>query len=125
MIISNWIIVIQGTNRSNELLKTTVKTILLAECNETLINYNKIVNRPEFRGGINASQYCANDPETHNDSCQGDSGGPLQFFPLNSSIATVVGIVSFGVSCGSTLPSLYTRVAYYLDWIEPIVWPNP
>lgn len=32
-----------------------------------------------------------------------------------------VGIISFGIGYGS-LPSIYTRVAYYLEWIEPIVW---
>lgn len=58
------------------------------------------------------------------DSCEGDSGGPLQYFPPTSKIATVVGIVSFGISCGTILPSIYTRVAYYVDWIEPYVWPN-
>lgn len=53
------------------------------------------------------------------------SGGPLQYFPSNeSAVATVIGIVSFGIGCGSRLPSVYTRVAYYLDWIEPIVWPE-
>lgn len=37
-------------------------------------------------------------------------------------MATVVGITSFGVSCGSTLPSVYTRVAYYTEWIERTAW---
>lgn len=55
----------------------------------------------------------------------GDSGGPLQMFEQKSSaIATVVGVVSFGASCGTELPGIYTRVAFYIDWIESIVWPN-
>lgn len=54
---------------------------------------------------------------------QGDSGGPLQIFS-SPAMGTVIGVVSFGISCGTSLPSIYTRVAYYMDWIESIVWPN-
>lgn len=58
---------------------------------------------------------------------QGDSGGPLQIHEGDSdeadSIATVVGIVSFSVTCGSTFPSVYTRIASYREWIESVVWP--
>lgn len=111
--------------KSNELLKTQVKTMPLEECNDTMTFYNLLVNLPAFRDGISQSQYCAYDPQNGNDSCQGDSGGPLQFFAdSNVGVATIVGIVSFGLDCGAELPSIYTRVAYYLDWIEPIVWPN-
>lgn len=57
---------------------------------------------------------------------QGDSGGPIQFDKIvddDSSIATVVGIISFGVDCGYNLPGVYTRVANYREWIESVVWP--
>lgn len=70
-------------------------------------------------------QICAYDPKAASDACQGDSGGPLQMFESKSlAIATVVGVVSFGASCGTELPGVYTRVAFYIDWIESIVWPN-
>lgn len=99
--------------------------MLLEECNTTLLDSNKILNFATLRTGVSEGQYCAYDPKAGNDSCQGDSGGPLQFFSDNTSgIATVVGIVSFGIGCGSTLPGIYTRVAHYLDWIESVVWPN-
>lgn len=82
------------------------------------------VNQAALRNGIIQGQYCAYDPKARNDSCQGDSGGPLQYFAdKESGIATVLGIISVGFGCGTALPSLYTRVAAYLDWIEPIVWP--
>lgn len=96
----------------------------LNECNEVALKYNTRVNLPAYRNGIGQSQYCAYDPQGRNDSCQGDSGGPLQFFPNPDALATVVGVVSFGISCGTELPAFYTRVAYYLDWIESFVWPN-
>lgn len=114
-----------GINRPNELRKTELKTVPFAKCNATLVELNQIINQAAFRDGLNQGQYCAQDFKRMSDSCQGDSGGPLQYFPrANSTLATVVGIVSFGLSCGSDLPSVYTRVSYYLDWIEAIVWPN-
>lgn len=75
--------------------------------------------------GINEGQICAIDPNattTRADSCTGDSGGPLQIFPPDSKVATVVGVVSFGIGCGSQLPGVYTKVAYYIKWIESHVW---
>lgn len=95
----------------------------LSICNSTLYDYNRQINQPSLRNGISQSQCCAYDPQAKNDACQGDSGGPLQTFS-SPSIGTIVGIVSFGISCGTSLPGVYTRVAYYIDWIEEIVWSN-
>jgi secreted trypsin-like serine protease len=62
------------------------------------------------------------------DACQGDSGGPIQIKQIssvnNENYYIVVGVTSFGASCGSSIPGVYTRVSEYLDWIEGIVWPN-
>lgn len=111
-------------NRTNELLKAELKTLSLEQCNNTVLEYNKTPNHAAFRSGVSESQYCAHDPNGINDSCQGDSGGPLQIYPPGAYMANIVGIVSFGISCGSAWPGIYTRVAYYLDWIESHVWPN-
>lgn len=54
---------------------------------------------------------------------QGDSGGPLQVI-MPSNFATIVGVTSFGTSCGTDIPSVYARVAFYLDWLESVIWPN-
>lgn len=96
----------------------------LAQCNETLLHYNRDANQKALRTGISKSQYCAYNPNRRSDSCPGDSGEPLQVFPSGSVLSTIVGIGSFGIVCGAELPSVYTRVAYYLYWIESIVWPN-
>lgn len=96
----------------------------LAQCNRTVLEYNQTPNYEAFRDGVTESQYCAHDPNKMKDSCQGDSGGPLQIYPPGSFSAKVVGVVSFGIGCGSEWPGVYTRVAYYLDWIESHVWPN-
>ncbi|XP_031624790.1 basement membrane proteoglycan-like isoform X2 [Contarinia nasturtii] len=111
--------------RSDRLLKTQLMTMPLSECISTVKNWNRRVDHATFRNGLIGGQYCAYDPHGRNDSCDGDSGGPLQYFATNKT-STVVGIVSFGVVCGApNFPSFYTRVAYYLDWIEDIVWPGP
>lgn len=56
------------------------------------------------------------------DSCGGDSGGPLivKMQATTYDIRTFQqGIVSYGPKiCGiQGLPGVYTRVAYYMDWI--------
>lgn len=58
---------------------------------------------------------------------QGDSGGPLQRHfnktLVSSKMFFVFGVTSFGRSCATGAPGVYTRVTSYLDWIESIVWP--
>ena len=54
------------------------------------------------------------------DSCQGDSGGPLTCYV--DGVWTVTGIVSHGDKCAdASSPGVYTRVKYYLKWIQQIV----
>jgi chymotrypsin len=50
-------------------------------------------------------------------SCFGDSGGPL----VSDGKPRLVGVVSFGSKrCSTAAPSVYTRVATYLDWVASI-----
>lgn len=94
-------------------------------CNQIYKENAENAQNPIFSNGFSKGQLCALDYNGQNDSCVGDGGGPLQMFIGNSNVATVVGIVSFGSDpCGSAFPSIYTRVANYLDWIEHHVWPN-
>ncbi|XP_026279279.1 chymotrypsin-like protease CTRL-1 isoform X2 [Frankliniella occidentalis] len=75
-------------------------------------------------------QLCAGG--TNKDTCQGDSGGPLQVSTRNFSRSSdepycmynVIGVTSFGKACGLSFPGVYTRVSYYVPWIEKVVWPN-
>lgn len=109
--------------RSTVLLKTNLTALDLATCNDELTGYAKRPNR-RFAAGLNEGHICAHAAGGMRDACQGDSGGPLQLVGPND-VSTVVGVVSFGIACGSTLPSVYTRVATYLAWIETMVWPPP
>lgn len=101
--------------------------VSLASCNETLLKYNELANQPSLRNGLLDGQLCALDtssrPDKVKDACVGDSGGPI-FTYHSSGVSTLVGVVSFGVSCGTNLPSIYTRIASYVDWIESVVWPK-
>lgn len=66
----------------------------------------------------------------------GDSGSPLQSkveFEVNDDnfnttflstiyeTPTVLGIVSFGVSCGYNIPSVYTKLSYYKSWMRFVI----
>lgn len=82
------------------------------ECNDVYKQAQKsITNKQMCAGGKNGK-----------DSCGGDSGGPLM---VKMQISTYdirtfqQGIVSYGPRfCGiQGLPGVYTRVAYYMDWI--------
>ena len=49
---------------------------------------------------------------------QGDSGGPLVVQRVDNSYY-LAGITSFGGFCGNEkMPSVYTRVSEYIDWIN-------
>ncbi|XP_042219054.1 serine proteinase stubble-like isoform X2 [Homarus americanus] len=70
-------------------------------------------------GFIVSSMLCMD--STNGDSCNGDSGGPsIIEFPPGSGKYVQVGLVSFGSgSCtDANLPGVYTRVSYYLNWIQ-------
>jgi secreted trypsin-like serine protease len=60
---------------------------------------------------------CVGAAGTGRDSCQGDSGGPL--VRQEGAEKVLVGIVSNGFGCAyKDMPAAYTRVSYYLDWID-------
>lgn len=109
------------TNRSKVLLKANLNIVPLDSCNQTLTRYN-LADQPSLRA-LSDSQMCALNRITKSDACQGDSGGPL-FIRHPTGMSTILGIVSFGVSCGTDLPGVYTRIASYVDWIENTIWPS-
>lgn len=56
---------------------------------------------------------------TGEDTCKGDSGGPLM--TVYGGKYQVVGVVSgkrADSPCGTSVPSLYTNVYHYRDWIQ-------
>ncbi|KAM7364287.1 serine protease snk isoform 2-T2 [Cochliomyia hominivorax] len=103
---------------SNKLLKVYLNVLTNENCN----SYYK--NHEELSNGIGLGQICASDPLEKMDTCQGDSGGPLLMMEskYNTYVPYIVGLTSFGEGCATNIPSVYTRISYYIDWIEDIVW---
>lgn len=62
-----------------------------------------------------SSQVCAG--KKGSDTCQGDSGGPLYVIDRVTKRYVVSGVTSYGVDCGVN-PGVYTRVSYFVNWIE-------
>ncbi|KAK8775036.1 hypothetical protein V5799_010430 [Amblyomma americanum] len=75
----------------------------------------------KFPRGINGDFLCGgNTTDGGVDACQQDSGGPLLTNTDRDgrTFFEAVGIVSFGVGCGSaSYPGVYTRVSNFVDWI--------
>lgn len=65
--------------------------------------------------------FCATKPGG-GDACKGDSGGPLMVFHDELGFKPhVVGLVSWGLKCGTDAPGIYARLSAVHDWIESIV----
>lgn len=70
--------------------------------------------------GIQYSQLCTY--TMYKDTCQYDSGG--SFYWTYGGRVYSVAIVSYGVGCASTDPSVNTRVTSFLTWIENKIGAN-
>jgi len=68
----------------------------------------------QFR--IDKSQICATSTSKKAfDTCPGDSGGPLVRKIKDK--YELVGVTSWGFTCGQRLPGVYNRIEKYMDWI--------
>ncbi|XP_045530233.1 serine protease snake-like [Pieris brassicae] len=120
-IVTGWgTTVYKSRDFSDVLQKARVERFESVECEK---KYNHIRLMPN--GFNSTTQLCYGDRFSNRDTCEGDSGGPLQkIHPTIRCMYSVIGITSMGKSCGiAGEPSIYTRVEYYLPWIEEIVWP--
>ncbi|XP_028135369.1 venom protease [Diabrotica virgifera virgifera] len=111
--------------QSSFLLKVSLNEVNTETCNRLYSDVKKSI-LPQ--GIVGNTMICAGG-EIGVDTCEGDSGGPLQvrnhYKYDNGKGFRIVGVTSFGKACGITRsPSIYTRVSYYTNWIESIVWPE-
>ncbi|XP_017762563.1 PREDICTED: venom protease-like isoform X2 [Eufriesea mexicana] len=109
----------EETSNSNSLMKTpSLSIVSKEECAKLYKGFKKLSR------GIDDNMICAIGNKTNNnnrpDACYGDSGGPLLMITEKGD--SIIGITSFGSSCGSDIPGVYTAVYSYLDWIEDHVW---
>lgn len=89
------------------------------ECN----NSYKSAGRRIPNGVLDESQICAGGRDKELDTCQGDSGGPLQWKGDWKDLHRIVGVTSLGKGCGIiNVPAIYTRVSFYIPWIESVVF---
>ncbi|XP_015176246.1 PREDICTED: transmembrane protease serine 9-like [Polistes dominula] len=90
------------------------------ECLAQLQSVKSIGKKPQ----LFPTQVCTGAGEKSNlSACSGDSGGPLVQYIDSKPVQ--VGIVSWGIlPCGHGMPSVYTRVASYADWINKHVKEN-
>ena len=81
-----------------------------------------ILTNPVTCRNFQIQSYCALDTSSRKSNiCQGDSGGPLMY--LIDGRWNLYGISSFVLrinnnNCVNTLPSFYTIVPNYLNWIS-------
>ncbi|XP_030377474.1 serine protease snake [Scaptodrosophila lebanonensis] len=70
------------------------------------------------------TQFCAGSRTSSADTCNGDSGGPIFVqHPEFNCLKQIIGITSYGQVCGTrNVPSVYTKIYLYIDWIENVVW---
>lgn len=80
------------------LQKVSLQVLPRDECEFSLNNTNKMCTY-----------------EHNKDSCVSDSGGPLLHHVKGRQF--VVGLISYGIGCGSKYPSVNTRITAYLPWI--------
>ncbi|XP_037714431.1 venom protease [Drosophila subpulchrella] len=110
---AGWGATSEGGHSSSHLLKVSLERFDEHQCSQRL--EHKIDVR---------TQLCAGSQNNSADTCYGDSGGPVFVqHPTYSCLKQVIGITSYGLVCGvQGLPSVYTKVHLYTDWIENIVW---
>ncbi|XP_063699751.1 uncharacterized protein LOC134830260 [Culicoides brevitarsis] len=102
--------------KTPKLQKVTLSPVSFESCKEDFPADRKL---PQ---GLQSHQMCAADRSHIQDTCLGDSGGPLQIKLLGKAKMHpfIIGITSFGKSCGTETPGVYTRISHFVDWIESV-----
>ncbi|KAF9411865.1 hypothetical protein HW555_009470, partial [Spodoptera exigua] len=105
------------------------KPVLVVKLSDDKCRKEYPVHRHLFKGYDPATQLCYGGVDQGiTDTCEGDSGGPLQkdADPGYPCIAVVFGVTSYGKACGFPGSSgMYTKVTYYIPWIESVVGKLP
>ena len=104
--------------KTPELLQGVMLPLISTELCTIIDDRDRDRNMGVEKGELPENMICAGYEEGDKDSCKGDSGGPMTQFDKNDQ-ATVIGVVSWGLGCASEgKPGVYTKVAFFADWIE-------
>ncbi|KAK6618992.1 hypothetical protein RUM44_003373 [Polyplax serrata] len=95
-----------GGKTSDKLLHVALNVITTKQCT------------PVYGSLVSDKQMCTY--KDNKDACQSDSGSPLLWMDPNSGSLNVLGIVSYGIQCATSNPSVNTRVSSYLGWITGV-----
>uniref|UniRef100_A0A6E8W4X7 Peptidase S1 domain-containing protein n=1 Tax=Anopheles coluzzii TaxID=1518534 RepID=A0A6E8W4X7_ANOCL len=100
-----------GYGKTNILIKAELKLMANKDCESY---YSKVAS---VKNGLIDHQLCAWDKVM--DTCPGDSGGPLQHKLIfgDYKVPFLVGVTSFGLSCGNSQPGVYVKVSKFGSWI--------
>eukprot|EP00588_Corethron_pennatum_P002485 CAMPEP_0194297916 /NCGR_PEP_ID=MMETSP0169-20130528/59877_1 /TAXON_ID=218684 /ORGANISM="Corethron pennatum, Strain L29A3" /LENGTH=335 /DNA_ID=CAMNT_0039047845 /DNA_START=477 /DNA_END=1484 /DNA_ORIENTATION=+ len=102
---------IKGRAATSKLQYANVNQVSLGSC------------KARYRGEyISPRMMCTLGPNNR-DACQGDSGGPLIKPGRNAADDVLVGVVSWGIGCG-TNPGVYSDVGEALVWILQMIKQN-
>ncbi|XP_062558111.1 venom serine protease-like [Armigeres subalbatus] len=90
-------------------------SLVLRKANLNVVSY-ETCRQILSSSGITKNQICTY--ADGRDSCQYDSGGPVLYTNPNTEVVFHVGVISYGVACASSYPSVNTRTTSYLSWIR-------
>lgn len=109
--VTGWGVTKQFTSKRSDILQRALLPVVnKTACKEIYANNSEVT--------IDDTKICAGGGTEKTNACNGDSGGPIQQQGHFSDGVRYIqyGIVSFGIE-GCDLPEVFTKVAYYMDWI--------
>merc|ERR1712058_170538 len=98
--------------------KVALPLVPASRCNTNLkfaLNQQRQGTGDKFQ--LHSSEVCAG-AEVGKDACTGDGGSPL-VCQSNTGRWTVVGLVTWGVGCGSDTPGVYAKVSTFRNGSMP------
>jgi len=106
-----------GAMYQNKTQPDILQKLKVPLCNQQDCSDKYGIEHPDVPDIVRDYHICAGG-ENDKDACQGDSGGPLVCRKSQDQFV-VRGVTSFGTRvCAKGLPTVYTNVFHYMDWIN-------
>uniref|UniRef100_A0A182Q7C5 Peptidase S1 domain-containing protein n=1 Tax=Anopheles farauti TaxID=69004 RepID=A0A182Q7C5_9DIPT len=109
----------QGSDLSTVMMKVQLEEFPAEDC-KRIVEGNR-----HWPTDMHDEDLCVGSATEGHDTCEGDSGGPLQIVtnPRTCTYSVVAITTAGSRACGiSPSKAIYTKVSYYIDWIEDNVW---